>query len=106
MRDHAPDAMTAFMPPHFFVVVTEFKELGFGHGGDIDPTFSAAYGQFVQMVEAGQPVAVYRVDTDDMTVTDVTDDMEAELRRIEALRCLKRADVKRFRQCGKIAAEW
>ena len=105
MRDHAPDTMTAFMPPHFFVVATEFHSLGFGSGGDIQTAFPAAYDQFAQMAGQDQPVTVYRIDTDDMTVTDVTDDMEAELRKVEAKRGLKRADVNRFRQCGKIAAE-
>lgn len=97
--------MKAFMPPHFFVVATEFKELGFGSVGDIQPAFGDAYDQFVQMVSEGQPVAVYRIDTDDMEVTDVTDAMESELRRIEAERGLKRSRVFRFHSVRQLAAE-
>lgn len=88
--------MKAFMPPHFFVVATEFKELGFGSVGDIQPAFGDAYDQFVQMVSEGQPVAVYRIDTDDM---------ESELRRIEAERGLKRSRVFRFHSVRQLAAE-
>ncbi|RDD69241.1 hypothetical protein [Paracoccus versutus] len=76
----------------------EWRHIGLG-SPDVTDDFDAAYDEFTDAVETGDPVAVIRLDTIGSMVVgakDVTDQFEHEAQEIAAERSLDMPDVRRF----------
>lgn len=85
--------MTFTLPTTFYLVATDFAEVGIGNAGDVTGSLDVAYDQFVAALDDQQPARIFRIDLDVETnapeaISDVTDKAISELAQICAERGL------------------
>lgn len=73
--------------PTFYIVATEYPNLGLGSAGDITADWNTAYDQYAESVMDRQPTRVFVLDFDTETnafetAREVTDEFQAEYEMI------------------------